>query len=78
MALTEAQEKWAVALESGDYQQTDGLLRKGDGYCCLGVGCDLSALGEWNIDNYGDLTVTSFCVRTPVCRQSCLPGYRDG
>ena len=30
--------KWLEALRSGEYQQTDGLLRTAaDGYCCLGV-----------------------------------------
>src|SRR6267378_1173296 len=35
--------KWVKALRSGDYQQTDGVLRRGYmdgggfGYCCLGV-----------------------------------------
>lgn len=36
------------ALYSGDYKQTDGLLRRGDEkagytYCCLGVATDLAA-----------------------------------
>lgn len=36
--------KWADALESGDFQQTRGVLHKidaknGDSFCCLGVAC---------------------------------------
>ena len=34
-------EKWAKALESGKYKQTRGRLYNGEGYCCLGVVCDL-------------------------------------
>lgn len=34
--------KWVEALRSGAYKQGVGRLRdKADGYCCLGVACDL-------------------------------------
>jgi hypothetical protein len=33
--------KWVAALRSGDYQQTDAVLRLDSHYCCLGVLCDL-------------------------------------
>lgn len=36
-------EKWAEALESGKYAQTKGRLHDDNGYCCLGVACDLYA-----------------------------------
>ena len=35
--------KWAAALESGDYKQTKGALRKAGRFCCLGVLCNLHA-----------------------------------
>lgn len=35
--------RWAAALESGEYQQTSGRLRDKDGWCCLGVLCNLHA-----------------------------------
>ena len=35
--------KWADALESGEYEQTQGALREGDSFCCLGVLCNLHA-----------------------------------
>lgn len=35
-------------LESGKYQKGKRQLRDGDTYCCLGVACDLSGLGEWH------------------------------
>lgn len=41
---TEVQKKWIEALESGNYQQTKGMLRLSDSeftsFCCLGVACE--------------------------------------
>jgi hypothetical protein len=37
------------ALESGRYLQAGLGLRAGNGYCCLGVGCDISGLGHWEV-----------------------------
>jgi hypothetical protein len=34
-------QKWVSALRSGEYQQTQRYLHKEDGFCCLGVLCDL-------------------------------------
>ena len=46
---------WCEALESGEYAQTAGYLRDPDGYCCLGVGCDvyhkITGLGHWEIED---------------------------
>lgn len=40
---------WVEALRSGKYQQTTGALHDNTGgFCCLGVACDISGLGEWN------------------------------
>lgn len=43
------------ALESGTFRQGSGCLRNGDKYCCLGVACGVSGLGEWKevIENDG-------------------------
>jgi hypothetical protein len=30
-------ETWVTALESGEYDQCEGALYNGEGYCCLGV-----------------------------------------
>lgn len=45
----EVQEQWAEALESGHFKQTQGRLTRVDpetgeveGYCCLGVLCELA------------------------------------
>jgi len=41
-------EKWIKALRSGEYEQTQGLLHRGEtGFCCLGVLCEISGLGRW-------------------------------
>lgn len=45
--------KWIAALRSGDYAQTHGTLRDKDGYCCLGVLCDIAAKhgkGTWRLE----------------------------
>jgi len=42
-------EKWASALESGDYEQAYGVLRFDDSYCVWGVACDVSDMGDWVI-----------------------------
>lgn len=42
--------RWVAALRSGEYTQTQGALRRGDSFCCLGVLCDLYAKdghAEW-------------------------------
>jgi len=40
--------KWVKALRSGDYEQCTGKLHKaGDGFCCLGVLCDIVGAGRW-------------------------------
>lgn len=33
--------KWVNALRSGEYQQTKGCLQDSEGFCCLGVACDI-------------------------------------
>lgn len=41
--------KWVFALRSGKYTQGRGALKNKYGaYCCLGVLCDISALGSWD------------------------------
>jgi len=40
--------KWIAALRSGDYEQCTGRLHlKDDGFCCLGVLCDIFNKGAW-------------------------------
>ena len=46
-ARRENRQLWAEKLRSGDYKQTYEVLRNRNGYCCLGVLCDMSGAGEW-------------------------------
>lgn len=42
--------KWVAALRSGQYAQAQQRLRTPEGYCCLGVVCDIvkdEVEGEW-------------------------------
>lgn len=34
--------RWVAALRSGQYQQTEGYLQTRDGFCCLGVLCEIA------------------------------------
>jgi hypothetical protein len=46
-------QKWLNALRSGDYQQGQNYLRTDNGFCCLGVLCDLYIKEnnvEWEIN----------------------------
>ncbi len=44
--------KWVEALRSGNYKQGTGYLKNNDKFCCLGVLCDISQLGEWDGNYY--------------------------
>lgn len=51
--------KWTAALRSGQYKQTTEYLHKDDGFCCLGVLCDLhreTAGGGWDWGPAGSMT----------------------
>jgi hypothetical protein len=66
----EIRAQWCAALRSGDYQQARKALYDGEGYCCLGVLCDLAVKagavaervytgtenepGFWQYDGRGD------------------------
>lgn len=44
-------ERWLSALRSGEYKQTKNILKDDEGFCCLGVLCDLAVkdgvIGPW-------------------------------
>jgi hypothetical protein len=50
---TALKERWATALESGEYDQGNGSLQDNGKFCCLGVLCDISGRGEWIDENDG-------------------------
>ena len=39
----EIADKWIAALRSGEYKQIKGRLRTDEGFCCLGVLCNIHA-----------------------------------
>jgi hypothetical protein len=46
----DVKKEWVAALRSGEFEQAKGSLRDDDGYCCLGVLCELYRRkkgGEW-------------------------------
>jgi len=44
----EQKSNWVNALRSGEYLQSRNVLRDANGFCCLGVYCDISNLGRWS------------------------------
>lgn len=42
--------KWVDALRSDDYKQATGKLKSNNGYCCIGVACDLINKDKWIIE----------------------------
>lgn len=45
--------KWVKALRSGKYTQARNSLRADSvSYCCLGVLCDISKVGQWEVAGF--------------------------
>lgn len=60
MTREELLKKWVDALRSGKYKQgAGGLLRPNAEYCCLGVLCDVSGMGQW-VEELGHDTRRSY------------------
>lgn len=60
-------ELWVNALRSGKYAQTKGCLHNPQGYCCLGVLCDLYIQEDpfertWNILTNDGCKVYRYCL----------------
>ena len=49
MKSRELRDEWVAALRSGDYPQGQGALKTADGYCCLGVLCDIVDPKGWSM-----------------------------
>lgn len=57
--FTLEQEQWLEALERDEYPQVQGALRTSNGFCCLGVACEVVHFPNRQIENsimfgYGD------------------------
>jgi hypothetical protein len=46
--MNENAQHWLKALRSGDFKQSRYALKSDSGYCCLGVACEVSDLGEFS------------------------------
>jgi hypothetical protein len=82
---------WIAALRSGKYQQTTGRLRDSNGFCCLGVLCDLAAntgVVGWGSDTLGNAAIDNEAHLLPISVMSWaglidrhpgrLADYNDG
>lgn len=58
----EVKARWVAALRSGEYKQTTGCLSRADGFCCLGVLCDLHAKETGTLWTEGDTKRSYFGV----------------
>ena len=59
----EVKEKWVAALRSGEYKQTKQTLHDKNGFCCLGVLCDLYLKEndlDWQEHNYDPKVLVCF------------------
>jgi len=68
----EIAEIWIDALESGEYEQTKGLLKRKDSYCCLGILCQISGLGEFK-QLMGDKFFSYILTNGETCSLAALP-----
>ncbi len=57
MMNSKIKEAWVNALRSGEYNQGSEKLRGANGYCCLGVLCDIYAKehdAQWEFNGYDE------------------------
>jgi hypothetical protein len=50
----EQRDKWCAALRSGTYRQGYGAIRRCDRYCAIGVLCDVTDPGKWEMSRRDD------------------------
>lgn len=68
-------EKWLHALESGKYSQIKSALRTTEGFCCLGVACDVVDPKGWKMGN-GAHAYSFRCANalpTEQATKDCIP-----
>ena len=74
MMNADLKRKWLAALRSGKYQQAKAALhRQGDGFCCLGVLCDVSGLGKWEpVSTDTKLRARACRIDGEPCIETCI------
>jgi hypothetical protein len=71
--LNSAEELLVEQLRSGHWKQIQGFLHVDDGYCCLGVACALSGLGEWRQQDDPSIIFYGYRVRVSDPLYSIAP-----
>ncbi len=78
--------KWIEALRSGNFKQVGGALRSYDGFCCLGVACEVykkELHGKWikyetrNIFRTDDFETTTGCLGPKLLKLLGLTGKQE-
>jgi len=74
--------KWLAALRSGDYKQTKEALRDEEGFCCLGVLCDVHRIENkkrWQkgFNYYDENTILPHEIVNWAGLKNCNPGIED-
>ena len=69
---SEIKERWLTALRSGKYEQSKDALKSPEGYCCLGVLCDV-VKGDLNINWENFDTITHDSIYEILGERSVLP-----
>lgn len=68
-ANTENVNAWLTALRSGEYEQAKGYLETEEGFCCLGVACDVALKAGVNVvrevDDYGRVSYDGAALTLP-------------
>lgn len=72
---SEVKKKWVEALRSGEYQQCKRALHTNEGYCCLGVLCDLYAreTGKGRWESLELSSMKKFCTESNPYELELLP-----
>lgn len=74
MTIAQRREVWASALESGEYSQGRGRLKPPEGFCCLGVACDLfPGEGEWRPEGPAPAPYSYFLMPTGEKYSTFMP-----
>ena len=71
---------WVAALRSGQYRQTGELLRTDNGFCCLGVVCDLyqkehPQTSQWESDDGYSFLIKATKDKSGVNEEFVLPDH---
>ena len=72
----EVKQKWIDALRSGDYEQGSEKLRGVNGYCCLGVLCDIYSREydtQWEFRGYDEYWAYQHILHLPFHNVDFVP-----